>query len=77
MSPIRWFKSFIAKNRPQKKVMKKTCPRCGKHFECVVGDNCWCDKITVSKENLMKIRREYMDCLCSDCLKSYSEEAAQ
>ncbi|MBX7202587.1 MAG: cysteine-rich CWC family protein [Bacteroidia bacterium] len=46
----------------------KDCSRCGKTFRCRVGGNCWCDSVNVSRENLAKMRRCYMDCLCYDCL---------
>jgi hypothetical protein len=38
---------------------------------CTVGEGCWCENVYVSKENLSMIRRNYMDCLCEKCLKSF------
>lgn len=50
----------------------KTCPKCNNKFTCVVKEGCWCENIYVSKEKLAEIRKQYMDCLCKDCLKSFS-----
>jgi ribosomal protein L34E len=50
----------------------KNCPKCGQSFKCVVKEACWCEKVYVSRENLAKIRRAYLDCLCEKCLKEFS-----
>lgn len=49
----------------------KICAKCGKEFTCVVGEGCWCEEVYVSRENLARIRRDYLDCLCPNCLKAY------
>jgi len=46
----------------------KVCPACQKKFECDVAGECWCGKVTVSLEMLVKLRRRHDDCLCNDCL---------
>ena len=53
------------------KLMSK-CPKCGQTFNCVIKESCWCENIYVSRENLSKIRRTYLDCLCEKCLKEFS-----
>lgn len=51
----------------------KTCPKCGKTFSCITHENCWCeDEVHLSRETLKKIRIEYIDCLCKDCLNYYA-----
>jgi len=55
----------------KKKTVNKTCQKCGASFMCTVGEGCWCENVYVSKENLSMIRRNYMDCLCVKCLKSF------
>jgi hypothetical protein len=44
---------------------KKTCPRCGKTFECFSkSGSCWCANFPpLSKTNAD------LDCFCPDCLK--------
>ncbi len=51
----------------------KTCPRCGKEFECLHNQDCWCMDYKISPENLELIKKTYPDCLCPDCLASYSQ----
>lgn len=53
---------------------KKTCPNCGKVFECKHNKDCFCMHYTISKENLTKISEKFTDCLCEECLKNYAEE---
>lgn len=48
----------------------KLCARCLKTFRCSVTSSCWCDAVQVSRENLLRIRRCYMDCLCRQCLET-------
>lgn len=56
------------------KKTNKTCPRCGDQFICASGDKCWCDdEMHLCRETLKKIRLQYIDCLCKDCLKYYVE----
>lgn len=49
---------------------QKNCPRCGKGFECKVGDvtNCQCYGIELSIEEEAFITKQYADCLCRNCL---------
>ncbi|PKP48448.1 MAG: hypothetical protein CVT94_08315 [Bacteroidetes bacterium HGW-Bacteroidetes-11] len=53
----------------------KTCPRCGKQFECLHAPGCWCFAYTVSVENQKKMREEFDNCLCPECLPLYAENS--
>jgi hypothetical protein len=54
-------------------VNNKICPACGKPFTCSGNDDCWCEKVRISKKELLRIMNTYSDCLCPDCLKKYEE----
>lgn len=49
---------------------EKKCPRCGKTFECKVGNvnECQCNGILFNEEEKKFIGEKYNDCLCRDCL---------
>ena len=49
--------------------MKKTCPRCGKTFECVHSVDCWCVKVKLTDATKAYLKANYSDCLCKDCLE--------
>ncbi|MBR1928577.1 MAG: cysteine-rich CWC family protein [Paludibacteraceae bacterium] len=56
--------------------MIKKCPRCGKEFECLHdGDisRCECSKVYLTSEALKRIRNDYNDCLCINCLLEYAD----
>jgi hypothetical protein len=54
----------------------KSCSKCGESFECKADTGgCWCDAITISVENLEKLKQSFNDCLCPDCLKEYETPA--
>ncbi len=50
--------------------IKKTCPACGKGFQCKATDiaNCPCSKAELNGEALRILSKKYGDCLCTDCL---------
>lgn len=54
----------------------KPCPRCGKIFECKVGDvaHCQCFGIKLNEKAVNFIEKKYGDCLCSNCLMFLSNE---
>lgn len=52
--------------------MIKTCPRCGKEFECVHSKDCLCAKMTLSDATRAKLS-VYNNCLCKECLEALSE----
>lgn len=49
---------------------EKKCPRCGKAFECKVGNvsQCHCSNITLTDAERNFIAQRYQDCLCHKCL---------
>ena len=49
--------------------MTKTCPRCGKTFECVHSIDCWCVKVKLTDATKAYLKEQYSDCLCKDCLE--------
>jgi hypothetical protein len=49
--------------------MTKTCPRCGKTFECVHSIDCWCVKVKLTDTAKAYLKEHYTDCLCKDCLE--------
>ena len=49
--------------------IQKSCPRCGKAFECVHSADCWCAKIHLSDEAKTELKLQFNDCLCESCLK--------
>jgi len=51
---------------------KKVCPRCGKTFECFHAKGCWCFEYTISPALTEKLRQEFNNCLCPDCLPLYA-----
>jgi hypothetical protein len=58
----------------EKQSSPKTCPRCGKTFECLHAPGCWCFDYSISPENLEKLKLEYNNCLCPDCLPAYGKK---
>ena len=55
---------------PKTKHENKTCPRCGRSFECKVNNpvHCDCTRVDLTEETLLKIEGQYLDCLCLACL---------
>ncbi len=49
--------------------MTKTCPRCGKEFECVHSIDCWCVKVRLTDATKAYLKANYDNCLCKDCLE--------
>ncbi|MFT3825753.1 MAG: cysteine-rich CWC family protein [Chitinophagaceae bacterium] len=49
---------------------EKKCSRCGKPFECKVGNvtQCHCSNIDLTDEQRSFIAQRYQDCLCHQCL---------
>jgi hypothetical protein len=50
----------------------KTCPRCGRTFECKANNpvRCNCALVELDEERLDAMQRRYSDCLCLDCLRA-------
>ena len=54
--------------------MTKTCPRCGKTFECVHSIDCWCVKVKLTDATKAYLKEHYSDCLCKDCLEKLNAQ---
>lgn len=54
--------------------MEKSCPRCGRTFECLNNEiaRCHCASVTLNTEQLEYISRNFKGCLCQDCLQEIS-----
>ncbi|HOZ30968.1 MAG TPA: cysteine-rich CWC family protein [Bacteroidales bacterium] len=50
--------------------MMKICERCGKEFECLGSDDCWCGKLEIPEDLSKILKSEFKDCLCKDCLEA-------
>jgi len=51
--------------------MNKVCPRCQAGFHCTVQEGCWCEKVALDQQALKKLRTNYIDCLCENCLNTF------
>jgi hypothetical protein len=52
---------------------ERVCEACGSEFICGVSlKGCWCSEIKLSDETRSKLRSQYSDCLCRQCLESVS-----
>jgi hypothetical protein len=51
---------------------EKTCPRCGRTFECKVNNpvHCECARVDLDDATLHALHGRYPDCLCLDCLRA-------
>ncbi|MGI8470174.1 MAG: cysteine-rich CWC family protein [Pyrinomonadaceae bacterium] len=48
---------------------KNVCELCGEKFSCGAKEGkCWCFEVEVAPEDLEKLKREFKNCLCRDCL---------
>ncbi len=53
----------------------KKCAKCFVEFECTNEQRgCWCEGLQIAPENLQKLRENYDNCLCPQCLKEYAAE---
>ncbi len=53
---------------------KLICESCGKEFSCGANaQECWCFAVEVKAETLAKVREDFKNCLCEDCLSNYQE----
>jgi hypothetical protein len=56
--------------------MLKNCSKCKIAFDCCnEKEGCWCENLEVSLEKLALLKKEYDNCLCSNCLKEYAIKA--
>ncbi len=51
---------------------EKTCPRCGRTFECKANNpvRCECALVELDDRALQALHGCYADCLCLDCLRA-------
>ena len=51
--------------------MQKNCAKCNKPFECNTKNisSCDCNKVKLSPKQIEKLKQDYDNCLCLDCLK--------
>ncbi len=54
----------------------KICEACGAQFTCLANDiaNCFCNKMSLSKQTLQQIKNKYAKCLCENCLQNLEGE---
>jgi hypothetical protein len=51
----------------------KNCSKCSTQFECGADvGKCWCMDLKVKPEVLSKLKEEFSNCLCPECLKDYA-----
>lgn len=50
----------------------KTCPACGRSFQCFGSPDCWCASVRLPDKALVELRAKYVDCLCEDCLRNFA-----
>lgn len=52
---------------------KIECASCHTEFSCgAKAENCWCFEINLSDEKLAKLRDDFENCLCRNCLSKES-----
>jgi len=48
---------------------KLICESCGEEFSCGANvGKCWCFEIDLAGETLAKLREDFKNCLCENCL---------
>ncbi len=52
----------------------KSCPRCGKKFNCTGEEDCWCEGYNILQKDFIRITQDFNDCLCPDCLSEYTSD---
>lgn len=64
--------SFVSEKYKEPSV----CEACGNEFICgATLKGCWCMNLKLTDEAREKLKSDYKDCLCQNCLESYSSEA--
>ena len=50
----------------------KTCEACGEEFVCgATLKGCWCMKVKLSDEVRDRLKSQFRDCLCGNCLEKF------
>lgn len=48
--------------------MNKICQGCGKKFQCVGNEKCWCYDIRLKDSQILELKSYGNDCFCKNCL---------
>ena len=54
--------------------MDKVCSRCGQSFGCNSGNQCWCEGVALTRDQLQWLKDHFDDCLCPACLTLVGDE---
>jgi hypothetical protein len=54
---------------------RMTCESCGNDFGCNFAGGCWCREVKVSDAARAKLREQYRECLCPNCLNQHAQPA--
>jgi len=58
----------------------KRCEACGTEFQCFAECTeaeraaCWCASVPLSAESRDRLRTQFQDCLCEDCLRKADQK---
>lgn len=53
----------------------RVCESCGEPFACELRlGGCWCSEIKLTDARRDRLRGEFSDCLCRECLTRYQQE---
>jgi hypothetical protein len=53
----------------------KKCSKCSTQFECGADvGKCWCMDFKLKPDVLNKLKEEFSNCLCPQCLKEYAND---
>ncbi|MEW6126421.1 MAG: cysteine-rich CWC family protein [Acidobacteriota bacterium] len=54
-----------------------TCQSCGENFICGAGlTGCWCMEVKLDTPTRAKMRQQFNDCLCRQCLEGFAKNSA-
>jgi len=57
---------------------KQTCPSCGRPFACELSlGGCWCSDMKLTDATRARLREEFSDCVCRECLTRHEQERGQ
>jgi len=59
----------------EEKHERKTCPRCGHYFTCMMNNivYCNCSQVDMPMDVMHSVQIVYQDCLCPDCLEELTQ----
>ncbi len=59
----------------EKSSNKKMCESCHEEFSCEVNnEKCWCFDIELKPQTLEKLRKDFANCLCKNCLEEKNQK---